>query len=55
MERTTDEIRVETMPDVPGLVFRRFRGESDYPHMVAIIAGSKDADQIERSVIVAGL
>ena len=48
MERTTDEIRVETMPDVPGLVFRRFRGESDYPHMVAIIAGSKDADQIER-------
>jgi mycothiol synthase len=33
---------------IPGLTFRKFRGESDYPHMVAVISGSKDADQIER-------
>lgn len=35
-------------PHIPGLVFRGFRGEQDYPKMVAVILGSKDADKIER-------
>lgn len=36
-------------PDIPGLIFRGFRGEEDYPHMLAVIHASKQADQIERS------
>ena len=35
--------------DFPGLSFRRFRGESDYPKILATIQGSKEADGIERS------
>lgn len=40
------------LPDgfaIPGLVFRRFRGPEDYPHMLTVINGSKAADGIERS------
>lgn len=33
----------------PGLSFRRFRGESDYPKILATIQGSKEADGVERS------
>lgn len=33
--------------DVPGLVFRRFRGAADYPAMAAIIEACAAADQIE--------
>jgi mycothiol synthase len=36
-------------PPVPGLVFRGFRGEVDYPSMLAVIEGSKAADGVERS------
>lgn len=36
-------------PSLPGLTFRRFAGESDYPKMLAVIHGSKEEDQIERS------
>jgi mycothiol synthase len=36
-------------PALPGLTFRGFRGEVDYPAMVAVIAGSKEADGIERT------
>jgi GNAT superfamily N-acetyltransferase len=35
-------------PLVPGLKFRRFQGVSDFPKMVAVIQGSKEADKIER-------
>ena len=37
------------VPAAPGLVFRGFRGEADYPAMLAVISGSKEADQIERT------
>ncbi len=40
------------LPDalaIPGLTFRRFRGEVDYPAMVAVIEGSKETDQIDRT------
>ncbi len=40
-------INVPERPALPGLVFRRFQGEADYPKMVAVLHGSKAADQIE--------
>jgi mycothiol synthase len=40
------------MPNIPGLVLRRFRGESDYPHMAALIDACKAADGVERSTTV---
>ena len=46
---------VIVLPDAPashGLTFRRFRGEKDYPAMVAVIEGSKDADQIDHTETV---
>jgi ribosomal protein S18 acetylase RimI-like enzyme len=36
-------------PEIPGLRFRRFRGEADYPNMLAVINASKGMDQIEFS------
>jgi ribosomal protein S18 acetylase RimI-like enzyme len=35
-------------PEIPGLLFRRFRGEADYPAMVALIDACKAADGVER-------
>lgn len=43
-----DQIILEEAPKISGLSFRNFRGESDYPKMVAVIKGSKETDQIER-------
>lgn len=43
-----ERIQLPSAPDIPGLVFRRFRGEADYPHILACINGSKGADGIER-------
>ncbi len=48
-EFTTDLIFPSESPAVPGLAFRGFRGEADYPGMLAAINASKVADQIERS------
>jgi len=36
-------------PDIPGLRFRGFRGEADYPNILVAINASKGADQVERS------
>ena len=47
-----DWIRLEDAPPVPSLRFRHFRGESDYPHMVAVIEGMREADQLELAVSV---
>jgi mycothiol synthase len=46
---STDLIAVLNAPAIPSLIFRRFRGPGDYPHMLAVINGSKKADEIERS------
>jgi len=35
--------------DIPGLVMRGFRGEVDYPKIVAILHGCAEADGLERS------
>ncbi len=45
----SDFIILSDAPAIPGLTFRNFRGESDYPNILAIINGSKKADSIERS------
>jgi ribosomal protein S18 acetylase RimI-like enzyme len=34
-------------PVIPGLTFRRFRGEADYPAMAAIVQASYKADEID--------
>ncbi|KAF0106302.1 MAG: N-acetyltransferase GCN5 [Anaerolineaceae bacterium] len=44
-----DILTLPGAPRVPGLTFRRFRGEADYPHMAAVITACKVADGIERS------
>jgi mycothiol synthase len=43
-----DLIELTDAPEVPGLRFRRFRGDEDFPRMVQVIAGSSEADRIER-------
>jgi mycothiol synthase len=50
-----DTIILPNAPAIPGLVFRRFRGEADYPHMAALISACKIADQVERSTNVADI
>jgi mycothiol synthase len=46
---TDDHIPLPDAPDIPGLSFRRFRGETDYPPMVAIIEACSRADQIDHT------
>ncbi|HOT90869.1 MAG TPA: GNAT family N-acetyltransferase [Anaerolineae bacterium] len=50
--KTTNEITIFNAPAINGLVFRGFRGPEDYPAMVAVIEGSKKADQLERAITV---
>ena len=40
-------IRVRNAPAIPGLTFRRFRGEIDYPGMVAILDTCNIADHLD--------
>ncbi len=47
-----EKIVIPNAPAIPGLIFRRFRGEADYPHMAALIAACKVADGVERSTTV---
>ena len=41
------EVFVPGSPTIPNLTFRRFRGEADYPVMVAILDACNAADQLE--------
>jgi len=45
-----DVLMVADAPDVAGLRFRRFRGEVDYPKMVAVITNSLEADGQEWAI-----
>lgn len=47
--KSLENIRVPEAPPIPGLSFRNFKGESDYPHMLALINAAKAADHDERS------
>ena len=44
-----ETISLPDAPTIPGLVFRGFAGEADYPKMLAVIDGSKAADGVQRS------
>ncbi len=44
-----EPVIVTTAPALPGLTFRGFAGESDYPKMLAVIEGCKQADRVERT------
>lgn len=41
--------RLSEAPAIPGLTFRGFAGEGDYPKMLAVIEACKRADKVERS------
>ncbi|MBE9525070.1 MAG: GNAT family N-acetyltransferase, partial [Chloroflexi bacterium] len=51
----TVAVNIPSAPIIPGLTFRAFRGESDFPHMVAVIEGSKKHDQGERVITAENL
>jgi mycothiol synthase len=51
-QHSNDVIVLPDAPAIPGLTFRRFRGEVDYPAMMTVIEGSKEADQIEHTETV---
>ena len=48
----SDMIIIPDAPSIPGLAFRRFRGEADYPQMAALIDACKVADGVERTTNV---
>jgi len=48
-ENLHDQIIVLNAPPIPGLMFRGFHEESDYPHMVEIINACWQADNIQYS------
>src|SRR5437867_32269 len=49
---TEDSILVPDAPQLPGLRFRLFRGEQDFPLMITVAEASCDADGIERAFTV---
>jgi ribosomal protein S18 acetylase RimI-like enzyme len=49
---TTEAILLPDAPSIPGLSFRHFRGESDYPHIAAMLNSSVAADRLDRYVEV---
>lgn len=44
-----NNILLSRSPGIPGLTFRGFAGETDYPKMLAVIKAGKQADKVERS------
>jgi ribosomal protein S18 acetylase RimI-like enzyme len=51
----TKEIQLNKMLSVPGLQFRKFKGDSDYPLMIQIIEAAYTADQNDESYTLADL
>jgi mycothiol synthase len=49
MSTLIENILLSESPTIPGLTFRGFAGEGDYPKMLAVIEASKQADKVERS------
>ena len=43
------EIYLENAPNIAGLKFRHFAGDSDFPKMIKIVNAAGDADQDDRS------
>jgi ribosomal protein S18 acetylase RimI-like enzyme len=42
-----DTIILDDVPDIPGLLFRRFRGEADYAGMAVVVKGNDEASGLE--------
>ena len=52
-EMTLNEsIEIKDAPNIPGLIFRGFRGEDDYPHMVEIIKATREEDETEWAISI---
>ncbi|MBN2045793.1 MAG: GNAT family N-acetyltransferase [Anaerolineales bacterium] len=49
MKTLSIEVELKKLPDIPGLVFRGFRGEEDYPGMLAAYLAAMKADGVEAS------
>ncbi len=47
---TLNEVTVPGAPAIPGLTFRHFRGDEDYPAMLKVNNGSKIADGLEHDL-----
>jgi len=47
-----EPIALADAPEIPGLSFRHFRGNNDYPPMVAAIRSSAEVDRLEHTVTV---
>jgi GNAT superfamily N-acetyltransferase len=47
LEENIDLNEIVAAINIPGLLFRPFAGPSDYPHIVAVSNGSREADGIE--------
>jgi len=47
---SNDQIVVENAPNISDVIFRHFRGESDYISIATVITGSSKADGFEREV-----
>jgi len=45
-------IQIPYAPAIPGLTFRGFHGEEDYPHMVSVYLACLQADKIEHTTTV---
>ena len=50
LELDTHILLVPDAPALPGLTFRRFHGESDFPKMITVIDGCKAVDKMERAL-----
>ncbi len=48
-EHSSNIIVLPDAPAIPGLTFRRFRGEEDYPAMITVVNESNKADQIDHT------
>ncbi len=44
------DIEITNAPQIEGLQFRKFTGESDFPKMIAVIEAASNADNEERSI-----
>jgi mycothiol synthase len=49
------DIDVPDAPDIPGLAFRMFQGKNDYPAIVTVLEGCKEADRFELATTVEGV
>src|SRR4030042_3431674 len=43
------KLDLSKITDIPGLTFRGFRGEEDYPKMLRVILGCREVDGLERA------